>query len=450
MMMAKEGRPRKLHRRDWPGFLSRMVPPSVWQRFASSVPRSTDPRIRWSPKYVLLCWVVMGWSVQDALTGRFREGCEALAGLFAGRRRAGEHYQGLTKATQRLGLPLFHRFWRCLRSTFPQRLGSLWRWHGWIIMAVDGSRVLAPRTRPNERRLRHCGRDKSHPQWWVTWIVHLPTDLIWDWRLGPGDSSERAHLRKMLPDLPAGTLLVGDTGFGGFDLLTHLLRNRIDFLIRCGSNSTLLLNGVHPTHVRRKGDFQYVYLWPQNRRRRRPLKLRLIVLKRGRQSVHLLTNVCDTRRLSRPMAGEIYRARWGIEVTYRGLKQTLGRRKVLAHTPGPGEMELAGNILAMALLMLHAAVALGVRVLRASVARLLEVIRRAIEHLRYRGGTGAVLGLLKAAVRDDYERHRSKRARDWPHKKHEQPAGPPKLRRLTLHEKVLLEARLGAQGARLS
>jgi len=442
MKMAKEGRLRKLHRRDWPGFLNRMVPAGVWQRFAAAIPRSTDPRIRWSPKYALLCWVVMGWSVQGELTERFREGYETLAGLFPRRARCGTRYQGLTQATQRLGPSLFGRFWGCLRSTFPARLGALWKWHGWIVMAVDGSRVLAPRTRRNEQRLGHCGRDKSHPQWWVTWTIHLPSHLVWDWRLGPGDSSERAHLRQMLPSLPAGTLLVADTGFGGFDLLSQLLRNRVDFLIRCGSNSTLLLKDAHPTRVRRCGDYHYVYLWPLNRRRRRPLKLRLIVLKRGGQSVYLLTNVWDSQRLSRATAGEIYKARWGIEVTYRGLKQTLGRRKVLARTPEPGEMELAGNILAIALLMLHAALALGPRVLRASVAGLLKVIRQAIEQVRHQGSTAAVLVLLRAAVRDDYQRHRSKRARDWPHKKHEQPAGPPKLRRLKVDEKTLLEARL--------
>ena len=60
--MAKEGRLRKLHRRDWPGFLRRVVPDRTWQQVNRCVNQTTDPRVRWSPKHILLCWIVMGWS----------------------------------------------------------------------------------------------------------------------------------------------------------------------------------------------------------------------------------------------------------------------------------------------------------------------------------------------------------------------------------------------------
>ena len=60
------------------------------------------------------------------------------------------------------------------------------------------------------------------------------------------------------------------------------------------------------------------------------------------------TLLVETTRLSRAMAAELYGARWGIEVEYRGLKQTLGRRKVLAKSPEAGGLELSGNILALA------------------------------------------------------------------------------------------------------
>jgi hypothetical protein len=380
----------------------------------------------------------MGWSIQGQLTERFREGRETLSEMFYRRRRCGESYPGLTQATQRAGVDLFHRFWERLRTTIAKRVGPAWTWYGWTVFAVDGSRIDASRTRRNEKALGKAARDKSHPQWWITRLIHLPTKMMWDWRQGPGTSSERAHLREMLPSLPKGSLLVGDIGFGGFDLLWELSSGKVAFVIRCGGNSTLLV--THPRQgIERKGDVRYVYIWPKNRRRKKPLRLRLIVLKDHGKRVYLLTNVMKTTRLSRRMAGEFYRARWGIEVEYRGLKQTLGHRKVLARTPEPGAMELAADILAMALLLLYAALVMGEKVMQLSLAQALRAIRWAIEALRHGESCTQLLRRLRQAVADEYERRSSKRARDWPHKKNERPPQPPILRRLSRTENARIE-----------
>ena len=439
MKMAKEGRLRKPHRQDWPGFLRRVVPDHLWQQVNREVSQVSDPRVRWFPKHILLCWIVMGWSIQGQLTERFREGCELLGRMFYRRRRCGGTYQGLTLATQRVGMTLFAHFWDCLRQTIPKRVGTAWTWYGWTVFAVDGSRVNAPRTRSNERALGKAGRHKTHPQWWITRLIHLPTKMMWDWRQGPGRSSERAHLREMIPSLPPSSLLVGDAGFGGFDLLWQLSNGKVAFVVRCGGNTTLLVEEAGQ-RIERRGECRYVYLWPKNRRRHKPLCLRLIVLKRGGKRVYLLTNVLESSRLSRSMAGELYRARWDIEVEFRGLKQTLARRKVLAKTPQPGAMEPAANILALALLLLYAALVMGAQVARLSVAKALRVVRRAIERVRHGGSCPAFAAQLLMAVGDEYVRRSSKRARDWPHKKNERPPGPPILRRLKGREKARVHA----------
>jgi len=439
--MTREGRLRKPHCREWPGFLRRVIPDQNWRRLEQLATKGMDPRTRWSPKLIILCWVMMGWSIQGQLTERFREGRQTISRMFYRRRRCGESYQGLTQATQRVGVAVFQRFWVRLRETVPKRVGPAWTWHGWTVFAVDGSRIDAPRTRRNEKALGRAARDKSHPQWWITRLIHLPTKLMWDWRQGPGTNSERAHLREMIPSLPRSSLLVGDIGFGGFDLLWQLCNEKVAFVIRCGGSSTLLVEHTRQD-IERPGDVRWVYLWPQNRRRKKPLRLRLIVLKHGDKRVYLLTNVSNPTRLSRRTAGEFYRARWGIEVEYRGLKQTLGRRKVLARTPEPGAMELAANILAMALLLLYAALVLGAKVVRLSLAKALRAIHRVIEALRHGASCTGMSARLRQAVGDDYQRLSSKRARDWPHKKKERPPGPPKLRRLVGREKHRVYAML--------
>jgi hypothetical protein len=297
------------------------------------------------------------------------------------------------------------------------------------VLAADGSRFDAPRTRANARHLRRAGRDHTGPQWWVTWLVHLPTLLVWNWRQGPGDSSERRHLRDMIADLPPLTLLVADAGYVGFDLMKSLIEARVDFLIRCGSNVRLLVEGACQQIVDGR-----VYLWPKNRRDQPPLQLRLIVLKRGGKPVYLLTTVLRQTRLSRRMAGEIYQARWGVEVQFRSLKCTLTHYRVLSKTPAAGAVELAAYVLALALLMLQAAVALGRQVVRLSVAAALHALRDALETLRNRAWAPAVEQRLRAALRDEYRRRRPKRSRYWPRKKNDHPPGPPKLHRLTRTE----------------
>ena len=191
-------------------------------------------------------------------------------------------------------------------------MGSAWPWYGWTVFAVDASRIDAPRARRNEQGLGQSARDKSHPQWWITRLIRLPTKMMWDWRQGPGDSSERDHLREMLPSLPKSSLLVGDIGFGRFDLLWQISHAHVAFVIRCGGCNTLLVEHTRQK-IERSGDVRWVYLWPKNRRRQQPLRLRLIVLKQHGRRVCLLTSVAESARLSRSMAGEFYRARWAIE-----------------------------------------------------------------------------------------------------------------------------------------
>ena len=144
--------------------------------------------------------------------------------------------------------------------------------------------------------------------------------------------------------------------------------------------------------------------------------------------------------MSRALAGELYAARWGVETDYRALKQTLERRRVLAETPAVGALELAGNILALALLLLQAAVVQGARLGRVSVAAALRAVRQALERTRWRQSSSWFVAALRAALRDDYHRRRSKRPRDWPHKKKDSLPQPPNLRTPTRRENACIQA----------
>ena len=164
MIMAMEGRVRKPNRRSWPGFLNRMIPASVWQAWARQFPPASDGRIAWTPKYILLTLVFMGWAAPRSLTQRFHEARESLIAWFYDRARPGRTFPGLVDAACRTGTTRLRSFWHCLRQHVPARVGATWTWFGWEIFATDGSREDTARTQANEAELERCGEITRRPR----------------------------------------------------------------------------------------------------------------------------------------------------------------------------------------------------------------------------------------------------------------------------------------------
>jgi Transposase DDE domain len=298
---------------------------------------------------------------------------------------------------------------------------------------VDGTRIEAPHTLDNETHLGCAGRAKTAPQVFLTTLWHLGLGLPWDYRVGPGTASERTHLKQMVPGLPPAALVVADAGFAGYGVCLRLLRHGQNFLLRVGSNMTLLTDlGYY--HEERDG---LVYLWPQKHRCCRPLVLRLIVLRQGKQEVYLLTNVLDAEQLTDAEAAFFFELRWGEEVFHRSYKQTLQRRKLLSRTAATCLVEAQGTLLGLWLLGLMTVsrlVAAGIDPLSMSVAKARDAVRQARRNTRPRRGPRSLDAALRAAGTGGYQRHGRRAARNYPRKKREKPPGPPKIKAATKAE----------------
>jgi IS4 transposase len=257
----------------------------------------------------------------------------------------------------------------------------------------------------------------------------------WDFRIGPGVENERTHLRDMLGGLPAAATLVADAGFSGYDLLTAILGGGRHILFRVGNNVRLLQK---LGYARIEAD-STVYLWPEKLQPRntRPLVLRLIVLQDEGRPVYLVTDM-DDQALSLEQASVLYRLRWGIEVFYRTLKQTLRHRKMRSGAPQQAQRELQWAMAGLWVLSVRgtqAVVAAGKNPRGLSIALARKRLRQAMAgRCRARTDLGRRLG---GALKDAYKRHGSKMARDWPHKKNPSPAGKPKIRTATPKEVTL-------------
>jgi hypothetical protein len=414
----------------------------------------------WTPWTLVFAGLLWAWSDEKTLTERFQIARKIITFLFGKQHEAAHSYQAFVKLLRKWTQPLLGVLQPVFRKRMQESLAGVWTTAGWLIFACDGSRVDVPRTRQNEaryspqsklsraaqKRRRHAkrrrqSRDREErkarerkaniPRIWLTVLWHVGSGLPWDWRTGPSDSSERAHLQAMLSTLPPNSLITADAGFVGYDLWTTIQAAGHHLLVRVGGNVRLLKKLGFARECAGR-----VYLWPDAAAKKRlsPLVLRLIVVHSGRHPVYLVTSVMDSRQLSDAHAAQIYGRRWGIELFYRHCKQTFERRKLRSLNPDNALVELQWSLLAVWAMGLHSHHRLtqqGIAPERISFVGVLRAYRRPMREYRCRPAPGERLTeLLDQAIIDDYQRN-NKASRDYPQKKQEQATGPPIIRNAT-------------------
>jgi len=449
--------------------LTWLLTPSIFAVFRCGA------KIRWKPRMLAFAAMLWVWGDESTLKKRFATARKVVVRIFR-RSAPGGTYQGFTKALGQWSPRLFEVILPRFRQLMQSCGGAFWTVAGWVVFAVDGSRVETPRTKANQRRFhptkkrkpprrsrkakaprltRQAGREAKRktqarrvaksssakkkkenqkqpagPQIWLTLMWHVGLGLPWAWKTGPVDSSERAHMLEMLGLLPENSLIVADPGFIGYDNWRAISDAGHAFVIRVGTNVKLLKK---LGYAREYGN--RVYLWPDKARKGKqpPLVLRLIVVHTGKHPMYLATNLLSQRDLTDRQAAVIYKKRWGVEVFFRSFKQTFGRRKLRSDSPNNALLELDWSLLglwAVCLLTVDELIRQDESPHRLSVAGALDAIRTVIRYYKWRPDPGEDLWtLLGEAVTDDYVRQGSKASRNYPRKKNEKPAGKPVLKK---------------------
>jgi Transposase DDE domain len=394
---------------------------------------------RWTPRYLVIMALLMSCLGADLLVDRFQTARCSLVKMYLTRRRPGRTYQGFAYALQRVSDALLRELIGHLRLKTRQIAPDLWMIDGWLVFGSDGSRFDKTRTTANKEAFGRGGRHKTGPQQFLTTLFHVGTGLPWCWQAGNADASERHQLRQMLGELPPKALLLLDAGYTGYDLLKDVMASGRSFIVRVGASVELLER--LGWHYRRESDGM-VYLWPKQAQRcdQPPLTLRLVSVidAKGRQ-MHLLTSVLDRSKLSDAAVRKMYRLRWGVELLFRAIKQTMQLRKARSWTPLAAAHELQWGMMGVWMLGLlalqeqcRACGSEDTPTRHWSAANVLRVIRRTIRGSLKRGPSLA--SLLREAIQDGYVRRKSKKSIDWPHKKREKPPGNPKQRKATKAE----------------
>jgi hypothetical protein len=306
--------------------------------------------IKWSATVMAKMALLLSWSEKANITDAFTETLRRCGQLSL--ETIHRTYQGFMGALTNYGHIFVPLMILQLQHEMRNIGGRFWEVGGFVPIAFDGSRNSALRTLSNEQEFcSAAGKRKAaespstvadpKPQVWITMMWHMGFRLPWDWRLGPSDSGERQHVREMLEDgnFPENTIFCGDAGFVGYEFWKAIMDRGCHFLVRVGSNVKLIQHDEQG----------YVLSWPRGKQKDHPpLKLRLVRVMIGSAEVFLLTSVLDPEQLDEATMVELYKKRWGIEIEFRGLKQTLNGQRLRCRNADRVYTELDWSLLGMA------------------------------------------------------------------------------------------------------
>ncbi len=428
---------------------------------------------KWNPEQLAVQALIWSWQETKYVTDAFdhtQEVCDDLA-----MKETAKSYTSMMNALDRyhdvFAVGLRERF----QALAEEIGGRQWETGGWVLIGFDGSRATAPRSVSNEQafcasnygkgkrakygkkkskglRRRRNAQNPPHPQApqaWITMMWHMGLRLPWTWRLGPSNSSERDHVKAILreEEFPKNTLFCGDAGFTGYPLWSLILARGSDFLVRVGANVKLLSEHAD---VKTLGG-GIVLCWPKGKMDsgEPPLRLRLVQVRVGKTKMWMLTSVLDRKQLTHKQIIRFYQMRWGIEVEFRGLKQTIDKHTLRCRNSDRLLVELDWSLRAMAvaeLLALREQIVLLEEDEEASydpqdrsLANTMRALRKCLRNLhKYSTAEDGLRQHLSRALVQRYHNRTDKRARYRPKHPDKKPLGEPTVRKLNALERKTL------------
>lgn len=199
-------------------------------------------------------------------------------------------------------------------------------------------------------------------------------------------------------------LFCDDAGFVDYDFWKGIADRGRHFLMRVGSNVTLLR-------------------------------------KLGRMPIYLVTNVLDPEALTGDAACQFYQLSWGIELQFRTLKQTFGRSKLRIRTPDHALRELDWSLLRLWMIQLFAVkeqIAIGEPPTHSSAELAIRAMFHSWSQIPTRGTS--LKTKMRHATTDHHERSKkSKQSRYRPDNKDKPHAGNPVIITATKQHKSQLK-----------
>jgi hypothetical protein len=236
---------------------------------------------------------------------------------------------------------------------------------GLVLFAMDGTTL---RTHDNDETREHFGAQNyssgaiaSYPQVRGVTVTALSTHLVHSAAFGPYGTNEMLYAKKLIDGIPNESLTVFDRGFLSAEILCALTRGGSErhFVIPAKSNTRweVIEGDEHGD-----GFTLRMRVSPQARTKCAELpeyweaRAITVVDEQGRKRV-LLTSLRERCRYKPVDIANCYTRRWGIETSYRELKQTiLGSTLTLRSKTVEGVyQEIWGTLIAYNLIRLEIA-----------------------------------------------------------------------------------------------
>lgn len=247
-------------------------------------------------------------------------------------------------------------------------LGALWvrewlavvgeqRWHGWRVVAVDGSCVRVPKWRETQEAYGlGPNKDGSVVMARVVGFLAAASSQMLHAQIGGYDEGERSLLVRSLRALSPRDLLVMDRGYPAWWLFALLGQRNIEFCARldsCGSAyrqvQHFIRSGASEQVIEQQlSSAALAQLRKYGAKAEKGTKLRLrlvrVVLSSGCVEV-LITSLLDTVAYPAGEFAALYHARWRIEEAFKTLKCRLHLEGFTGELPHAIEQEIYAKIL---------------------------------------------------------------------------------------------------------
>jgi Transposase DDE domain len=280
-----------------------------------------------------------------------------------GRKPCAANTTSYRDARQRLPLEVIACLVRQTARETEAGASASWLWKGRKVSMADGSTSSMPDTPRNQKSFpqsKSQGIGLGFPLVRYVALISLATGVVHDLATGPykgKETGETALLRKLLKNLSADEILLGDRYFASFFMLAALIQQDVDGLFRM--------------HQRRKFDFRrgqrlgvedHVVTWTKPERpewmdeesyiqipdEMSIRELRINVDQPGFRvnELVLVTTMLDAAEYTKEELAALFLERWNIELDLRSIKDVLQMDVLRCESPEMVEKEIWMHMLA--------------------------------------------------------------------------------------------------------
>lgn len=220
--------------------------------------------------------------------------------------------------------------------------------HGLRILAVDGSKIILPKSDETCRqfgtiayRNKQRGITGEHCYARISVLYDVLNKVALDATLLPVASSETTLARHHLPYTKDTDLVIYDRNYASYELMARIRQTGSHFLIRCSRSSFKAARQLFDSKETNPGDVtvtltpnHFVRSNPEHKDVLKEITVRFIRVKldTGEYEV-LVTSLVNQQQYPAVIFKELYWLRWGVETFYGILKTRLGIENFSGYSP---------------------------------------------------------------------------------------------------------------------